>query len=109
MAPYSKKKEILKIAVGSVKMYDASHMHGMDTLAVPEPYDKKHYPSVSLSLKEAPSLMGAKVGDICTLIMKMKVTSHNSNHTLKDSNDEYRLEIQNIGTTDEKKGSKSAY
>lgn len=105
----SKKHNILKLAVGKVKMYDASHTH--------EPYvmekstmDEKHYPSVHLNTKEAPTLKGYKVGDVCTLVIKAKITSHNSNNTLKDSNDDYRLEIQSVGSVDkEEPGEKASY
>lgn len=108
----SKKHKILKLAVGQVKMYDASHTHDFKAeIAMPET-EAKHYPSFSLSTKEAPTLKGYKVGDTCNLVMKVKIVSHNSINTVKSSDDDYRLEIQSVGSADQgekPKDSKTEY
>lgn len=104
----SKKHKLLKLAVSKVKMYDASHSHEPLMMTKPEPFDPKHYPSLSLNTKEAPSLSGYKVGDLCNLLMKVKIVSHNMHNTLNNKEDDYRLEIQSVGSADEEEKGEAA-
>lgn len=106
----NKKHKILKLAVGKVKMYDAAHDHRaeMESTMKAMPDNSKHYPSLSLSIKEAPVLKGYEVGHECTLLIKARVVSHDSMKTTDSSSDHYRLEIHSIGKANLPEASKDS-
>lgn len=95
------KKEIVKEAVGKVAMIDAGVKHkGFDVCAPlrSETKDKKYYPSLYLSDKEAPMLKDCSAGDIKKMVIEVKVTSVSSRDSEHDGKrSDYSLEIRKIG------------
>ncbi len=87
---------MLKLAVDKVKMYDASHKEHTDHPMPTSP----DYPTLYLDLKEAPFLEGYEVGDLCTIVIKTKVVGHNSSSSESHADENYRLEVHNIGQID---------
>lgn len=97
------KKDILKLAVNKVVMYDAG--------TKPEKYKPmpmpsspaKYYPCVYVDSKHAPCLKGCEVGEELTLVVKAKIVGHDASESGNHSSDNYRLEIREMGTVESKK------
>lgn len=89
------KHKILKLAVDKVKMYDSSHKtSGMESTS------GNNYPTLYIDLKEAPFLKDYEVGDLCTIVIKTRVIGHNSSSSENHDDENYRLEVCNMGQID---------
>lgn len=102
------KKEILKSALDKVKLVDAGvkNKNTLSDCAVPckTSEDKVYYPSLYLSSKEAPMLIGMDVGAEITMLIKAKVTSHSLNErNNEEKREDFNLEINKIGIVETKK------
>ena len=97
------KKGILKSELNKVKLVDAGVKNKYNTLsdcAVPSKTseDKIYYPSMHLSSKEAPMLIGPDVGSEITMLVKAKVINHSLREsTNSDKSEDFSLEIHQIG------------
>lgn len=95
------KKDILKSAIDKVKMVDAGvkdkygNMESCLKPSVSEP--RVYYPNLYLDIKEAPMLSGSEVGDEVTLLIKTHITSHSKNENCDRKNENFSLEIKEIG------------
>ena len=101
------KKEILKSALDKVKLVDAGVKNKYNTdCAVPinsSSSDKVYYPSLYLSSKEAPMLIGTDVGSEVMMLVKGKIISHSlRERNGEDKNEDFSLEIQKIGVVETK-------
>lgn len=66
--------------------------------------DRIDYPTLYLSAKQAPSLVGRDVEDNITLIVKGKITSHSKNERRgSDGRENFDIEIRQIGCLTPKK------
>lgn len=57
----------------------------------------KIYPYLNLDCQQAPMLEGKEVGDVVTMVVKGKVTSHSMSSSEHHSRDDYTIEINSIG------------
>ena len=102
------KKEILKSAIDKVKLVDVGVKNKHNTLShcdVPckDTEDKINYPTMYLSSKEAPMLIGMDVGAEVTMLIKAKVTSHSLNErNNEEKREDFNLEINKIGVVETK-------
>ena len=101
------KKEILKSALDKVKLVDAGvkNKNTLNDCAVPrkDSEDKTYYPTMYLSSKEAPMLIGMDVGAEVTMLIKAKVTSHSLNErNNEEKREDFNLEINKIGVVETK-------
>jgi hypothetical protein len=65
-----------------------------------------YYPTLYLSSKEAPMLVGTDVEDEVTLIIKAKIVSHSLNERANKKNENFDLEIRKIGVVSTNKNNK---
>lgn len=100
------KKEILKSAIEKVKLVDAGVKQSntdMPCAVSNAPKDRVYYPSIYLSSKEAPMLIGTDVGSEVTMLIKGKVTSHSlRERDGQDKHEDFNLEIREIGVVETK-------
>lgn len=102
------KKGILKSELNKVKLVDAGVKNKYNTLsdcAVPckTSEDKIYYPSMYLSSKEAPMLIGTDVGSEITMLVKAKVTSHSLRERANEEKcEDFNLEVHQIGVVETK-------
>lgn len=97
MTTENTKHKVLKLAIDKVKMYDAAHKDNQTSLVEKT---SPNYPTLYLDAKEAPFLKGYEVGDLCTIVIKTKVVGHNSSSSEQHEDENYRLEVCNIGQID---------
>ena len=109
MSKNDSKKEIMKGALGKVKLVDAGvknkYGYGPSPVSISEDMkDKVYYPSINLSTKEAPMLTGTKVGTEVTMLVKGCITHHSLSEHKDKKCEDFCLEIKEIGivSTDEK-------
>lgn len=82
--------------VGKVENY-----MGIEQLSSKPKKKVKYYPSLYLSSKQFPELLGKEVGDECKLILKSKVKSHSLDENMNgDKREDFTLEIQKMGKLD---------
>jgi len=110
METKSSKKEILKSALDKVKLVDAGvkDKYGLECCA-PCPSNEKtrmYYPSLYLDTKEAPMLVDSEVEDEITLLIKAKVTSHSLSERNNKKDENFNLEIKEIGVVSVSKNKK---
>ena len=108
MEKNNSKKDIVKGALDKIKLVDAGvknkYGYGLEVAKSPSsPEDKVYYPSLHLDIKEAPMLSGCDVGCEITLLVKAKVTSHSVNENSNKKNEDFCLEIREIGVVSTKK------
>ena len=87
------KLKIVKSALKAVKMHE---------IATPPPRETSissgATPYIRLDVKEAPFLKGYEVGDLCTIVIKTKISSHNAHKSSNGpSEDSYGLEVCSMG------------
>lgn len=98
-------KDKRSLSMKGVKMHNAG-VKRQKSKACPEvPFeDRINYPTLYLSAKQAPSLVGRDVEDNITLIIKGKITSHSKNeHRGGTARENFDIEIRQIGCLTPKK------
>lgn len=100
------KKEIMKGVLEKVKLVDAGvkNKYGEECCAKPTTLseDRIYYPSLYLDSKEAPMLIGSEVEDEVTLLIKAKITSHSLREREGKKDEDFSLEIRQIGVVSTK-------
>lgn len=88
----------MKGAIDKIKLVNAGVKSDYGN-EMPSSYSKDyiHYPNLHLSTKEAPMLAGSEVGNDVTLLIKTKVVSHSMNQNSKRKNEDFCLEVREIG------------
>lgn len=96
--PEKNKKEVLKKAVASAKMYDVGHKMSDMPLMKPMKKNEKCYPYMNLSAKEAPFLENCTVGEDEKFVIEATLTSKDvwqDNKGMDRAN--YTFEIKKVG------------
>ncbi len=101
-----KKKEVIKLAIDKVSLENTWVKRPSCGLCCGDSGKKTEtrYPSLFLTIDEAPSLKGKETGDEVTLLIKGKVVSHciNDNINSKDGKrEDFSLEIHQMGIINE--------
>ena len=98
------KKDILKNIISKVSLMDTGVKNNHDVCAPMKSSEEKvYYPSIYLSSKEAPMLIGTEAGSEVTMLIKAKVTSHSIQENSKeDKKENFNLEIHKIGVIETK-------
>ena len=104
------KKDIVKSALDKVKLVDAGvkNKYGCCELvkSSSSPEDRVYYPNLYLDSKEAPMMTDSEVGDEVTLLIKTRVVSHSVNENSDKKNENFSLEIRQIGVVSTNKAKK---
>lgn len=99
MATESKKKEVLKLHIGSVALHDAGHKIGALKPIEPKSLkDEKIYPTLYVSTKDVPGLKGKEAGDYVTLVVRACIRSRSlSERKGGEANENFSLDLESIG------------
>ena len=100
----SKNKELIKLVKGT-KLKDAGVKHKdlYGPMECGKSMDKNiSYPTLYLSSKNAPDLVGYEVGDEVTIIIKAVITGHNINENTKNKRENFDLTIKKMSAIDSK-------
>ena len=100
------KKDIMKTSIDKIKLVDAGvkNKYGISSPKPVSDYENQvSYPHLDLDTKEAPMLTGCEVGEEVTLLVKAKVTSHSLREGKDHKNENFCLEVCQIGVVSTKK------
>ena len=93
------KNEVLSSIVKKVKLHSAGEkikkVYDMPTVGYSK--DGMRFPTLYLNTKNVPALKGYEVEDECVLVIKGKVMSHSLREDTKNSNENFDIEVKEIG------------